>query len=78
MEREPRYAVIRVRDQGIGISEKMLPRVFDLFAQADTSLDRSRGGLGIGLTIVKNLVEGHSGNVAAFSEGLGLASTWWR
>ena len=78
--REPRrggegpWAVVRVRDTGIGISPEMLPRVFDLFAQADQSLERTRGGLGIGLTIVKRLVELHGGRVEARSDGLGQGS----
>lgn len=58
-----------VRDNGIGISPEMLLRVFDLFTQADSSLDRSEGGLGIGLTLVRKLVEMHGGTVRAFSEG---------
>lgn len=61
--------VIRVRDTGIGIDAEMLPHVFGLFTQADRSLDRSQGGLGIGLTIVKSLVEAHGGNVTVHSEG---------
>jgi PAS domain S-box-containing protein len=62
-------AVVRVRDTGIGIAPDMLPRVFDLFVQADTTADRSHGGLGIGLTLVKRLVELHGGSVAAHSAG---------
>jgi signal transduction histidine kinase len=61
---------IRVRDNGIGISSDLLPRVFDLFTQADQSLSRSRGGLGIGLTLVRSLVEMHHGRVSASSAGL--------
>jgi signal transduction histidine kinase/ActR/RegA family two-component response regulator len=64
-------AVIRVRDNGIGIAPEMLPRVFDLFAQADRALDRAQGGLGIGLTVVRQLVELHGGRVEAHSDGLG-------
>ena len=63
--------VFRIRDKGIGISPELLPRVFDLFAQADCSLHRSQGGLGIGLTIVRALTELHGGTVSAQSEGLG-------
>jgi CheY-like chemotaxis protein len=63
--------VIRVRDTGIGIPPDVLPRVFDLFVQADRSLTRSQGGLGIGLTLVKRLVEMHGGRVQAASDGLG-------
>jgi signal transduction histidine kinase/integral membrane sensor domain MASE1/CheY-like chemotaxis protein len=62
-------AILRVRDDGIGISPELLPRVFDLFVQADRSLDRSKGGLGLGLTLVKRLVELHGGAVSANSEG---------
>jgi signal transduction histidine kinase/integral membrane sensor domain MASE1/ActR/RegA family two-component response regulator len=73
-EREEGEAVIRVRDTGIGIPADMLSRVFDMFIQVDSSLDRSHGGLGIGLTLVKQLVELHGGSVAAASEGLGRGS----
>lgn len=62
---------LRVCDTGIGISPEMLPRVFDLFLQAESSPDRSQGGLGVGLTLVRQLVELHSGTVEARSEGLG-------
>jgi signal transduction histidine kinase len=64
-------AVIRVRDNGIGISRDMLSRVFDLFAQADRSLERASGGLGIGLALVRRLVEMHGGSVSAHSGGVG-------
>ena len=66
--------VIRIRDEGSGIDPQMLPRVFDLFLQADQSLDRPQGGLGIGLTIVKRIVELHGGRVEASSDGLGHGS----
>jgi PAS domain S-box-containing protein len=66
--------VLRVRDDGIGIAPEMLPRVFDLFAQAERSLARIQGGLGIGLTIVKRLVELHGGRVEASSDGLGTGA----
>jgi CheY-like chemotaxis protein len=65
--------VVRVRDNGIGIAPEMLPRVFDLFVQCD-STGRSQGGLGIGLTLVKSLVEGHGGRVSASSPGPGKGS----
>lgn len=65
-----------VRDDGVGIPPELLPRVFDLFAQADSSLDRSQGGLGIGLTLVKKLTEMHGGRVAAQSEGAGKGSAF--
>ncbi len=58
-----------MRDSGTGIAPELLPKVFDLFVQADRSLDRSQGGLGIGLTLVKNLVELHGGTVEVVSEG---------
>ncbi|MCI0699632.1 MAG: response regulator [Planctomycetia bacterium] len=67
-------AEIRVRDTGIGISPELLPTVFDLFTQASRSLDRSQGGLGIGLTLVRRLVEMHGGTVEAHSEGPGKGS----
>ncbi|MDQ8020426.1 MAG: response regulator [Moraxellaceae bacterium] len=62
---------LRVRDNGIGIDASLLPRIFDLFAQGERSLDRSQGGLGIGLTLVQRLVEMHGGTVQASSEGIG-------
>jgi signal transduction histidine kinase/ActR/RegA family two-component response regulator len=61
--------VVRVKDNGIGIARDQLDRIFDMFAQVDTSLTRSRSGLGIGLTLVKNIVEAHGGRVVARSEG---------
>jgi PAS domain S-box-containing protein len=66
--------VIRVRDNGIGISPQMLPRIFEMFTQVDRSLERSRGGLGIGLTLVRRLIEMHGGTVSAHSEGIGRGS----
>src|SRR5205807_7201747 len=69
--REGPEVVLRVRDNGVGIAPEMLPRVFDLFAQADHTRDRSDGGLGIGLTLVQSLVDMHGGSVAAFSAGPG-------
>jgi two-component system CheB/CheR fusion protein len=66
--------VIEVSDDGVGITPEMLPRVFDLFAQADTSLDRAKGGLGLGLTLVRQLVALHGGRVEAHSDGLGHGS----
>ena len=67
-------AVLRVRDDGIGIEKELLPRVFGLFTQADRSIGRSQGGLGIGLTLVRSLVEMHDGSVEARSEGPGMGS----
>ena len=67
-------ARLRVRDDGIGIAPNQLERIFDLFAQADTTLERSRNGLGLGLTLVRQLVELHGGRVMAHSKGLGQGS----
>jgi len=66
--------VIRVRDTGAGLAPELVPNVFDLFVQGDTSLARTRGGLGIGLTIVRRLVELHGGRVEARSPGVGQGS----
>lgn len=68
------HARIVVKDTGIGISPSALSAIFGLFAQSDVTLDRARGGLGIGLTIVKRLVELHDGQVAARSDGPGAGS----
>jgi PAS domain S-box-containing protein len=68
--------VVSVADNGMGISADLLPRVFDLFVQGERSLDRSGGGLGIGLTLVKSLVRLHGGSVEARSEGPGRGSTF--
>jgi PAS domain S-box-containing protein len=65
---------IRVKDNGTGIASDMLPRIFEMFVQADNSQSRSLGGLGIGLTLVKSLVELHGGTVEATSDGLGKGS----
>ncbi|MBO0697194.1 MAG: PAS domain S-box protein, partial [Zavarzinella sp.] len=70
----PVEAVIRVTDTGVGMTPDMVARAFDLFAQADQSLDRSQGGLGIGLTLVRRLVALHGGTVTAASEGPGRGS----
>lgn len=72
--REGSDAVISVKDTGIGIAAEMLPRIFDLFAQAEQGLDRSRGGLGIGLTLVRRIVELHGGTVTVASPGVGMGS----
>jgi CheY-like chemotaxis protein len=71
---EGEHCVLEVRDTGIGITPEMLPRVFDLFTQAEVSLDRTQAGLGIGLTLVKSLVELHGGSVSAHSDGIGTGS----
>lgn len=67
---------ISVADKGVGISTDLLPRIFDLFTQAERSLDRSLGGLGVGLWMVRRLVELHGGNVEAHSKGPGKGSTF--
>jgi PAS domain S-box-containing protein len=69
--RHPSLVTIRVRDTGIGIAVDQLSRIFEMFAQIDTSLERTRSGLGIGLTLAKNLVELHGGELEAQSGGLG-------
>ncbi len=68
--------VLSVKDNGIGIRAELLPRVFDLFVQADPTSDRAQGGLGLGLTLVRKLVEMHSGKVSVRSEGLRKGSTF--
>ncbi|HET9024731.1 MAG TPA: PAS domain S-box protein [Burkholderiaceae bacterium] len=73
---EAGQAVIQVRDRGIGIAPEVLPEVFGLFVQADASLARSEGGLGVGLTLVKRLAEMHGGSVSAASDGLGKGSAF--
>jgi signal transduction histidine kinase len=74
VERRGEQAVLTVRDDGIGLPPELLGRVFDLFMQSERALDRSQGGLGIGLTLVRRLVELHGGSVAASSEGEGKGS----
>lgn len=73
-ERDGDAAVVRVRDDGMGIAPEMLPRVFDLFMQGARSLARSEGGLGVGLTVVHRIVELHGGTVTALSAGLGTGT----
>jgi CheY-like chemotaxis protein len=72
--REAGEAVLSVRDTGLGISADMMPKVFDMFAQVDRTLNRSQGGLGIGLTLAKNLVQMHGGRIDVRSEGPGKGS----
>jgi signal transduction histidine kinase len=73
-EREEDMAVVRVRDNGPGIPEHMLASIFEMFTQLDQTLDRAHGGLGIGLRLVKSLVEMHEGSVVARSKGAGHGS----
>jgi PAS domain S-box-containing protein len=74
VERQGDEVLFRVRDTGIGIPPDMLGKIFELFTQVDRSLDRSQGGLGIGLTLVRTLTEMHKGRVEAFSDGPGRGS----
>ena len=71
VESDEQQALIRVKDSGIGISAEQLPLIFDMFTQLDNSLQRTHGGLGIGLTVVKSLVEMHNGTIEAHSPGIG-------
>jgi signal transduction histidine kinase/ActR/RegA family two-component response regulator len=74
--RDKQNAIVHVRDNGIGIAADMRPRIFDLFAQAPVALGRAEGGLGIGLTLVRTLVELHAGRVKVDSAGVGQGSTF--
>jgi signal transduction histidine kinase/DNA-binding response OmpR family regulator len=74
VELETDQVAIRVNDTGAGIADELLPKIFDLFAQGDRTLDHSQGGLGIGLTLVRSLVALHGGTVEATSAGLGQGS----
>jgi two-component system CheB/CheR fusion protein len=74
IERDADQAVLRVHDNGIGMKPNLVPRVFDLFSQGERTLDRSQGGLGLGLTLVRRLVEMHGGTVEARSGGPGQGS----
>jgi PAS domain S-box-containing protein len=73
---EQAMAVIEVRDDGIGIAPQMLPRIFELFMQADAGLARTEGGLGVGLTLARRIVEMHGGSIQARSEGVGRGATF--
>lgn len=73
-ERDDAGVVVRVKDTGIGIDPDLLPHVFDLFTQSDRTIERAQGGLGIGLTVVKRLVEMHGGRVSVMSGGAGQGS----
>ncbi|WP_322032863.1 ATP-binding protein [Paraburkholderia sp. J76] len=70
------HVAVAISDNGAGISAELMPRLFRIFEQGLTTIDRSRGGLGIGLALVKNMVELHGGNVSAESEGAGKGSTF--
>ncbi|HYD19668.1 MAG TPA: PAS domain-containing protein [Patescibacteria group bacterium] len=72
---EGEQAIIDITDNGIGIAPQQLPHIFDMFTQADNSIERAQGGLGIGLTLVRNLVERHGGKVHASSEGEGRGTS---
>jgi PAS domain S-box-containing protein len=74
LNKEGEDGVVRVKDTGVGIGPDLLPQVFDLFTQAKRTLDRSQGGLGVGLTVVRKLVEMHGGTTEAHSSGLGQGS----
>ena len=74
VEQEEVEAIVRIRDSGIGIAADVLPHVFDLFVQADPSSRRANAGLGIGLALVRSLIERHGGRVSAASVGLGHGS----
>jgi CheY-like chemotaxis protein len=76
MHREDAQALVTVSDTGMGITRELLPQIFELFVQSERSLDRAQGGLGIGLSVVKRLVEMHGGAVAAMSPGPGQGSTF--
>ncbi|HJY36576.1 MAG TPA: response regulator [Steroidobacteraceae bacterium] len=73
---EGNTAVVEIADNGIGIAPEFLPRIFELFAQSERGLDRSQGGLGVGLTVCKQIVELHGGSVVASSPGVGHGSTF--
>ena len=74
LEQDNHHSVIRVRDNGIGIAPATLSGIFDLFVQADHSLDRTSAGLGIGLTVTRTLIEMHGGTVEVHSDGIGKGS----
>ncbi len=76
LQSDERDAVLEVRDSGIGIPIDLLPRVFDRFVQGEGGAERSEGGLGIGLSLVRRLVELHGGSVGVASEGPGRGSTF--
>lgn len=74
IEQTPECVLVRIRDNGIGIPREMLPRVFDMFSQVDSSLERTQGGLGIGLSLVKKLTDMHEGKIEVKSGGVNKGS----
>ncbi|HEX3727057.1 MAG TPA: ATP-binding protein [Pirellulales bacterium] len=74
VEQSDQYAIVRIRDDGLGIPRSMLSQIFEMYRQAENTAERSQGGLGIGLTLVKRLVELHGGSVEARSDGPGKGS----
>ena len=74
--RDDQQVVLEIRDSGVGIGEELLPHVFDVFVQGESSLDRSQGGLGIGLALVRQLIQLHGGDIAAHSAGPDCGSTF--
>ena len=76
VEHDPQTVQIRVADRGVGIEPDKIDRLFELFSQIDVPLDRTEGGLGVGLVLVKRLVELHGGTVAAASAGKGKGTTF--
>jgi signal transduction histidine kinase/CheY-like chemotaxis protein len=76
LTQEDSQAVVRVADNGVGIAPELLEQVFEMFTQVDRTMDRARGGLGIGLSLVRRLVELHGGTVTAQSAGIGKGSTF--
>ena len=75
-QRDGQFVTVSVHDRGIGLTHQQIEEVFELFAQVDTSVERARGGLGIGLTLVKQLVEMHGGTIRCESPGLGHGSVF--
>jgi two-component system CheB/CheR fusion protein len=77
VRREPGHVLVSLRDHGSGIPAELLPRIFEPFVQSEQALDRPRGGLGVGLTLVRHIVELHGGSVWAKSHGAGRGSELW-
>ena len=78
LRREADQVLLEVEDSGMGIPEDLLPRVFDLFTQGERTIDRAQGGLGLGLALVRRLVELHGGEVSAMSAGTGRGASFPR